>query len=532
MRVHRIPYASTHRFAPIVTALLEGDPLLRSLQAHPRDAAGLAAAAAQRRFSPTHRATLVEALHRQYAGLDLMAAERSHLDALAQEGTLTVTTGHQLCLFGGPLYVPFKILNTVRLARTLSTPQRPVVPVFWMATEDHDRPEIDHTWMGDQRLHWPGEVGGPVGRMTLDGIGPVVDEAVRLLGGGPSTALVTELLRACWRPEHTVAQAMRRFVHGLFGHLGVICLDGDDPALKRLFAPVMRRELLERPTVEAVAQANALLAPHHTVQAHARPINLFHLRPGHRCRIEADGSGFRVLGGGDTFDRDGMLAALEAHPEDFSPNVLLRPLYQETILPNIAYIGGGGELAYWLQLKPVFAAFDVPMPVVLLRTSAAFISAKHHRQWTALGLSTEDLFAPQQPLQTRVASAHANFSVEVTAEAAALDRLFDQLADRAAAADPTLRRAVEARRTRALKDLHGIQKGLVRAARHRTRTVLHRMEAVQHALFPGGGLQERRQNILPMLAAHGMPLVEALLQVLDPLDGRFTLIEEDGPYGE
>ncbi len=347
-----------------------------------------------------------------------------------------------------------------------------------------------------------------------------------LLGPGTAADEVAELLRRCWRPEHTLARAMRLFINGLFGHFGVVCLDADEPALKRLFVPVMRRELTEWPVVAAVARADAALGGRYAHQAHAREINLFHLRPGRRSRIVPDNGRYRVLDGGPVLGLDELLARLEDRPEDFSPNVLLRPVYQETVLPNIAYVGGGGELAYWLQLRGAFEAFDVPMPVLLLRTSAAFMPEKHLRQWQELGLSVEELFAAQHPLQARVAAARASFAVGTDAETAALSAVFDGLAARAAAADPTLVGAVEARRQRALSDLRHLGRGFVRAAKQQQQVAMGRMAAVQQALFPAGGLQERRQNIMPMLAAHGLARLDALLEVLDPLDARFTLIVE------
>jgi bacillithiol biosynthesis cysteine-adding enzyme BshC len=527
MEAHCIPIAATKRFPALVVDHLEDAEGTRDLHAGRPDLEGLSTAARARSFDGTHRAVLVKALHRQYAGLGPGAAVAANLERLARPDALTVTTGHQLGLFGGPLYVPFKLLNTIRTARELeATLGRPVVPIFWMATEDHDRAEIDHTWFGDHRLHWPGAAAGAVGRLHLEGIGPVVEEAVAHLGAGVHAADMAALLRACYRPEYTLAEATRRFVHALFGRFGLVILDGDDPDLKRLFVPVLRRELTEQVAHAAVSRTNAQLADRYGAQAHVREINLFHLRPGHRSRIVAEGASFRALDGGPTWTREALLAEVEGHPEHFSPNVLLRPVYQETILPNVAYIGGAGELAYWLQLRGLFDDLKVPMPRLVLRNSAAFMGEKTLRRWHDLGLSLEDLFEPQGPLQARVAAARASFRTELSEERSRLSAFYNELLATATAADPTLRGSVEARRASAFHGLDRLERSLLRAARQREDVAVRHMQTAQDALFPGGVLQERRQNILPMLAASGTEQLEFLLDRLDPFTPGLTLFVE------
>lgn len=527
MEVHCIPIAATKRFPPLVVDYLADAEGTRDLHAGRPDLSGLSAAARARSFEGSHRAVLVKALHRQYAGLEPGAAVAANLERLARPDALTVTTGHQLVLFGGPLYVPFKLLNTIRAARELeATTGRPVVPIFWMATEDHDRAEIDHTWFGAHRLHWPGVAAGAVGRLHLEGIVPVVEEAVAHLGAGARATDMAALLRACYRPEHTLAEATRRFIHALFGRYGLVILDGDDPELKRLFVPVLRRELTEQVAQAAVSRTNAQLADRYGTQAHVREINLFHLRPGHRSRIVAEDTGFRALDGGPTWTREALLAEVEAHPEHFSPNVLLRPVYQETILPNVAYIGGAGELAYWLQLRGLFEELNVPMPRLVLRNSAAFMGAKALRRWHDLGLSREDLFEPQGPLQTRVTTARVGFRTELAEERSRLSAFYNELLATATAADPTLRGSVEAQRASAFHGLDRLERSLVRAARRREEVAVRHMQAAQDALFPGGVLQERKQNILPMLAARGTGLCDELLEALDPFTPGLTLFVE------
>src|SRR5436190_844660 len=496
MQAHYLIYADTHRFSPLVLDHLAGSPFLKDFQQFPPTIDGLRDAAKARSFPAEHRAVLIAALDRQYAGIEVTDAVRTNLQRLKEPRSLTVTTGHQLCLFTGPFYVPFKILNTVRLAAQLTRDlERPVVPVFWMAGEDHDRAEIDHAWVNGQKLHWPGEAAGAVGHLRLEGIEPVIDRLALALGGGADEVMA--LVRRCYRPDYTLARATRLFVNALFGHLGVVVLDGDDPALKRLFAPVMQSELLNGITERCVAYADERLKERYTLQAHARPINLFHLRSGHRARIEAEGDHYRVLDSGPSFTLDELLKELELHPENFSPNVLMRPLYQETVLPNIAYVGGGGEVAYWMQLKWLFQAVQLPMPVVLLRTSAAFIGPGEEKLLDQLGLTIADLFQPIGVLRDRVAHASSGINTKVDAEHAALGSFFTALRSRAAGIDPTLGASVGSAAVRAGRMLDNVHRKMDRALRKRESVQLDRLQRLIDAIFPQGQLQERRDNFLP-----------------------------------
>lgn len=526
MRPQSLPYHATGRFARVVLDYLDKAPPLRPLYAWPFSRQGIQEAIAARRFAPEARMRLLGALRRQYAGMDLHPAVAANLKALEDPASVTVTTGHQLCLFTGPLYVPLKILNVVRLARNLSTAGRPVVPVFWMATEDHDRAEVDHAWLGDRRLTWPGATAGAVGRMPLSGIEAVLEELDEALGHGSRAEELLALVRRCYRPEHTLAQATRLFVDALFGHYGVIVLDGDDAELKAAFAPIVRTELVEQATAAAEALSRDALEPYGE-QAFARPINLFYLEAEGRTRIEHLEGGYRLSGTGPLRTQAEVLREVDEHPERFSPNVLLRPLYQETILPNVAYVGGGGEVAYWLQLKPVFDRFHVQMPVVVLRTSAAFLLGKDPARLRELQLDVPDLFRPLDELRTRVALSRATFSTSLAGERDRAFGLYEELAQRARQANPTLEGAARAAAQRSLKALERLEAKFVRVAKRQQADDLARLDAIHAHVFPSNGLQERRDNFMPFYLRFGDAFFDTLLNALDPLDQRFTVLVEE-----
>jgi len=524
MQPHRISYAETHRFSKLVLDHVAGDPLLDEFRQFPPTRAGLLSAAGQRQFPADSRNALASALRRQYEGLDTGDLVSKNIEALGAEG-LTVTTGHQLSLFMGPLYVPFKILNAIRLAKNLASElSRTVVPIFWMATEDHDRAEVDHAWINGQRVEWPGSPGGPVGRMPLQGIDSAVDHAASVLGSGPEADAIIAAMRKAYRPEHSWAKATRHFVHALFGRFGLVVVDGDDPALKRLFVPVMREEVLNGIVQRTVNYADDRLKVHYRPQAHARPMNLFHLRPGHRSRLEHSGNGVQVLDNGPRFAMEELLLDLELRPQDYSPNVLLRPVYQETILPNIAYIGGGGELAYWMQLRWLFQAVRIPMPAVLLRTSAAFVPEKMNKHLSRLGLSLQDAFLPEHAFMDLAAHRASGLDASLQQEQESLKAAFGEIAQRASRIDPTLKASTEAVAVRAERMIANLERKMARALRKHESVALDRARAVRSGLFPGDALQERRESILPLIAAHGPGVLDEILEHLDPLDQRFTVL--------
>ena len=353
----------------------------------------------------------------------------------------------------------------------------------------------------------------------------MIAEVERSLGLALNAPDLVGLLKEHYRQDRTLAQAARGFVNALFGRFGLVIVDANDPRLKRLFAPVMREELINGITERTVRYANDRLRPRYTEQAHARDVNLFYLSAGARRRIERQGDRYIVLDGGPSFDLSSILQELEDHPERFSPNVLMRPVYQETVLPNIAYVGGGGELAYWLQLHWLFRSVRVPMPALVLRTSAGFISEKQLRQWNDLGLSLHDLFRPKAEVEANVATRIASFRVDLAAERERLVELYGELAQHAAAADPTLVPAVRAKEVTALRGMEALEGKLLRAAKRQQADALRRADTIIDAFLPAG-LQERRNNFLPHYAATGPAFLDDLLALLDPLDPQFSVLEQ------
>ncbi len=371
MQAERIPYNQTNRFSKLVYDYLENqDAIIDFFGEMPTLQGFKNQLATKRQFSAATREVLVDSLKEQYSCLPLGKTEKEELhkriEALSDPNTFTVTTGHQLCLFTGPLYTLYKILHVIRLAEELTKSLNgvEVLPVFWMATEDHDFEEVNHFRYRGHKLVWHNELGNAVGRMDTKAIQPVIDDLKQRLPEGVHAETLISELQEAYIIQENLADATRAIVHKWFGKYGIIILDGDDARLKELVVPAFTKEIKEQVAYREVSETSEKLGAKFGVQVTPREINLFYLNQQVRSRVVEDGGTYKPLSGQVEWTVDEIIAELESHPERFSPNVLLRPLYQETILPNLGYIGGGGELAYWAQLKEMFAAFAVPFPIM------------------------------------------------------------------------------------------------------------------------------------------------------------------------
>lgn len=372
MTLTALPLAQTGQFSPLFLDYINRKADLQPFyNAFPTPEI-FADAARQRDFAPEKRRTLHQVLTAQYAGYGSQAIA-SQIDSLLGHKTYTVTTGHQLNIFSGPLYVIYKLATTVNLARNLNRlhPDCHFVPVYWMATEDHDLAEINHFHLFGTKHTWHTEQTGAVGRMDPGGIAEIVS------GLNPKPALFEK----AYATHKTLAGATRHWATELFGDQGLLCLDADHPALKKQFAGAMQADAFERVTFKTVGETSARLeALGYKPQVNPRETNLFYLDGSTRERLVNDHKRFRVLNTDLSFSKDELAQLMESQPEKFSPNVLLRPAYQETVLPNLAYVGGPAEIAYWLQLKGLFAALQTPFPVLLPRNFALVVNPANRKR--------------------------------------------------------------------------------------------------------------------------------------------------------
>lgn len=475
----------------------------------------------ERSFEQSRRIALNQALHSQYQGYELTKLTRSNIDSLKQTNTFTVTTGHQLNLFTGPLYFIYKIVSTINLAKQLKQtyPDYHFVPVYWMASEDHDFAEIDHFYFDGKNYSWQTDQTGAVGEFSLDnGIKDLLKEA----------PFVPDFFKKAYLEHKTLADAVRYYVNYLFGDKGLVVVDGNSPGLKSLFTTVIKDDLLYHSAKGLVDTTTARLEQlGYKTQIFPREINFFYLDKGIRDRIEKVGDVYKVLDTEISFSPEEIEQHIERSPEKFSPNVVMRPLYQEYILPNIAYLGGPAEVAYWLQLKPMFDHYRVDFPALMPRNFVMILDAYAIRKMKSLGLKDPELFADYDEWKKNYVSAHAEQDIYLQMEKDSLASIFDAIQTKAKASDPTLGPSAIAAHKRAAKVLHQMAEKLRKAEERKLATSLNRMQDLKKALFPEGSPQERKNNFLRFYLEDPQ-FIEKLYTYLDPLDFDFIILKQDG----
>lgn len=517
MKKHCVDLKKTGQFSTFFLDYLEGKEALRPFYSHLPNLESFEEAIQAKQFSANKRQILVEVLENQYEGLPVSPAVAQQLDALRDEKTFTVTTGHQLNLFTGPLYFIYKLISTINLANRLQEryPDFHFVPLYWMATEDHDAAEINYFKLDGQTYRWESSQKGAVGDFELDSS---FQNFLKGLGFAPA------VFRDAYSQSTTLAEAVRKYVNEMFGAQGLVVLDANDGRLKREFVEVMTADLFtQQPFAAAQASTQALEKLGYGSQIYPRPINLFYLDKGIRERIEQDGDTYAVLNSDLRFTADDLKTLLQEHPERFSPNVVLRPVYQELILPNLAYLGGPAEVVYWLQLKGIFDQFAIPFPVLLPRNFAVLLSAPIQKKIAQLGWAPEQLFQKFADWKKAFVQASSNFDFSLTAAKDQVARVFRDLGNQSTSLDAGLPKAFAAGEVRSIKILEQMGVKLRKAEERRLEVELLRAQTVFEFLSPGGSPQERVVNFMQFQLDHPA-LLEELMACFDPLDFRMQVL--------
>ena len=474
------------------------------------------------------RTILVEALQQQYKGTETSEATRNNIEALNQPNTFTITTGHQLNLFTGPLYFLYKIISVINLTKELKQayPDSNFVPVYWMATEDHDFDEINYFNFRGKKVQWSRETSGPVGRLSTEGLDVVFETLSSELGNSDNAKFLKSLFREAYVEHDNLASATRFLANTLFAEHGLVIVDGDDKGLKQLFTHYVKRELFEQLSFKKVTETNVRIHElKHKIQVNPREINLFYIKDNLRERIVFEDNQYQVLNTTIFWNEDEILKEVSDFPERFSPNALLRPLYQEVILPNLCYVGGGGELAYWFQLKSYFEAVDVTFPMLLLRNSALISTEKQSEKLEKLGLTITDLFLKQLDLEVQYTKKLSEIDLDFSTQKEHLQNQFKAFYELAKQTDKSFLGAVAAQEKKQLKGLDNLEKRLLKAQKRKLSNTLDRIAILQDELFPGQSLQERNTNFSEFYLEYGETLIPEIMKELQPLKGEFSIIE-------
>lgn len=518
-------------FSPLVKDYLKGDKKLGSLYAFPPSLEGINKAIQQRNFSQTSRDVLVDILTEQHKQLGkIHVAVKENITALADPKTFTITTGHQICLMTGPLYFIFKIASVVKLTQQLQTayPEYKFVPVYWAASEDHDFEEIQSVFLNGKKYTWepPQTVAGATGRISTNGMADFFAGLESAEGEKLSYNKIYQVFKKAWTEQPNLSAAVRKAVHDLFGHLGVVSIDADDLRLKQSCDSWIAKELKEQFSYTAVQEnTNKLHEAGYKSQIEPREINLFYLIDNLRERIIKLDDGTWAINNSDIrFTENELDDQLKNHPERFSPNVVLRPLYQEAILPNLAYIGGPAEIAYWLQLKKIFDITGIDFPVLIPRDGFLFASEKDIERFEKLGFTTDDMLRSAEENLRNFIERTQSKKLSVEQEIQALQDIFANLKKRYVNADNNAIHSFSAIETKLQKELEKLEKKAKKFAGKKDVETSAFLHSIHEKWFPGGTLAERKSSIIEFWGLLGAQPAEALVEKANPFEAGLKII--------
>ena len=525
----QLSYGDTGYFSNLVSAYINGVENLKPFYSHPVSPAGVAAAIEERKKFKVNREVLVEELRSQYKSLPQSPAVTKNVDLLLKENTFTITTAHQPAIFTGTLYFIYKIIHAIKLADHLNQqlPEYHFVPVFYMGCEDADLDELGHIYMDGDKIQWETNQTGSVGRMKTKGLEKIINRIEGELTVQPFGKELVTLLKECYLRDTDIQTATLHLVHRLFADYGLVVLVPDNAAYKKTMIPVFEDELLNHRSSIVVENTINELGDVYKVQAQPREINLFYLTDGSRQRIEREGAAWKVIDSDISFSKEELLNELHTHPERFSPNVILRGLFQETILPGVVFIGGGGEIAYWLELKEVFNLYKVPYPVLVIRNSFLVMEKKWKDMLDKLRLSVPDIFRDERDLLNDLVKRQSEKQLSLAEEITFAASYYDKLKEVASQVDDTLTTHVAALQTKAIKPLHELEKKLLRAERKKFHIQERQLNTLKNVLFPNNSLQERVENFMPYYAKWGKDFIRKIYDNSLTLEQQFGVLTCD-----
>ncbi len=513
--LYKIPLAQTRAFSTLLRAYLTQSDGLTAFQHYSPSIEGIKQAVAAFNFSIEKRRVLKEVLKKQYATCSSSSLIEQQLECIDEPHTFFVTTGQQIHVLGGPLYVLFKIATTIKLAEECKRcmPDKHFIPLFWMASEDHDLEEIDHLSVFGKSYQVDLRAKGPAGRVSNAPINDWID----------SVPDVPQIFKEAYAQHDNLSKATRHWLHALFAENGLLVLDADDVALKKEFIPIIEQELFAGLAGQTVRECTANIEQQgYKGQIYPRDINLFYISDEGRHRIEFKNNTYEIHGTDLTFDQYRLKSEVHAHPERFSPNVVLRPVYQQYILPNVAYVGGPAEVAYWLQLKTLFDKLDMCMPVLMPRNFGMVLSKNIVSRFQKLDLAYQDVFLSEEELK-QVFFTQKNYQLPAWEDTQTLlDQLWKNIEDKALRADGSLQGYVAAERSKLEKQMDQIQKRIQKSYEQKLDQEMKQLNQLQEKVLPGGSLQERKESFLSFMI-NDPDFVQRIIRLMDPFDFQFHI---------
>lgn len=479
----------------------------------------------QNSFGNYQREIISKAFTDQLSHLELSSKQKENIESLKSQNTFTITTGHQLNLFSGSAFFVYKILQTTKTCTHLKEkfPDFNFVPVYWMASEDHDFAEINHFKTENNYYEINEKSGGAVGRIKINDTFFISEFEKEFKDSIFGTELIL-MLKEAYKVGNTLTQAIQILVNRLFSEFGLLILDGDCKELKNQAKEIFKDELLHFSlNKQSKEKVDFLTEKYGKVQVNPREINLFYLSET-RDRIDFDGENYLIVDTDKKFTEDKILAELENYPEKFSPNALMRPVYQEKVLPNLAYIGGNAEIMYWLELKDYFSEINIPFPILIPRNSMLFIKQKTLGKIEKLDLKIEDFFQNFTKI-TNAKILENNFILKSLDEKEnLLINNFSELKKLAETTEKSFGNMVKAEEVRQLKSFKRMKKRLLHAEKIKQKELLERLEMLFLNVHPTKTWQERIFNFSVFFADFGYSWLQSCLEEMEVEQSKLIIV--------
>lgn len=473
------------------------------------------------------REILVKVLQKQNSSDSL---QQQNVELLKKTNTYTVCTGHQLCLFTGPLYFIYKIITTINLAEKLKEkfPDKNFVPVYWMATEDHDFVEINHAYINNKKVEWVGEGESKkaVGRISAKDIYNVISDIKTLLGNSENAKKIIEIFVHAYS-KGNLADATRALVDSLFSKYGLIIIDADNKEFKKIFSETIKDDLLNNTAFKKVSETNAqLMKLDYKPQVNPREINLFYLdKDGFRNRLIFENNKFQLVDSEKKWSKEELLKEIDDNPERFSPNVILRPLYQQSVLPNLAYVGGPSEIDYWLEVKSTFEHYKIFFPALVPRNFMVWMDEKSVGYLKKSNLKEEQLFISRENLLNNIISELSSATFDLKKYSDELERVYSSVKKSAENIDSTLYKTADAEKQKAINGLNKINSKIIRAEKMKNDVLIKRLDYLYEMIFPNGTLQERRENFSSFYSLYGEDWIDFLKNNFNPFQLKLMIAQ-------
>jgi len=532
MKTFTMPYEEKNQFSSKDIRYIQLDPALREFYKYLPELESFEKVIQDKKenYSRDRRILLQSVLNKQYKHLPSDDAAQLQIGKLGSDHTFTVTTAHQPCLLTGPLYVIYKIASTINLANQLNVfyPEFHFIPLFVSGGEDHDLEEMNHFHMFGKRIEWNTDQSGAVGRMSKEGLDEVLDTVLKMSGNSTYAQQLNELLQTSLQSAGNYGEFFRIIIANLFHHSGLLILNMDEKDFKKEAIPMFKDELINHKSKSLVTQTQEKLEKiGFAQQAYAREINLFYFHEDQRLRLEKKGNEYHLVDGNLSFSEKELLQLLEKHPERFSPNVVLRPLYQEMLLPNLAYVGGGGEIAYWLERKAQFEYFGLNFPVLIRRNSVFWLDHLSSRNLKPIGFEPSEIFEDIDILINQFVLREAEDEISLVEEKQQLEAIFNQIAVKAQKLDPSILKTIKAEEAKHQKSIDHLEHKLLKAKKQQLDISLNKIRKVHEKIFPSSKPQERYDNFIMYYLRWGQEYVDLLLEKLNPFCGEVIVFQEE-----